>query len=113
MVLPRLSLGIALLAGFSSAALPPVDELVRKGLLREDGGRTHAVLIAGSSGYMNYRHQADVCHAYQILSNNGIPSEQIIVFMYDDIANNVQNPRKCEIINHPDGDDVYKNASNR
>ena len=26
-----------------------------------------AVLIAGSSGYGNYRHQADVCHAYQIM----------------------------------------------
>ena len=44
------------------------------------------------------------------MSNNGIPSEQIIVFMYDDIANNAQNPRKGEIINHPDGDDVYKNV---
>lgn len=75
-----------------------------------DPGTNWAILVAGSNTYSNYRHQADVCHAYQILSNNGIPSEQIIVFMYDDIANNVQNPRKGEIINHPDGDDVYKNV---
>ena len=27
----------------------------------------HAVLIAGSNGYDNYRHQADICHAYNIL----------------------------------------------
>ena len=75
-----------------------------------DPGTNWAILVAGSNTYSNYRHQADICHAYQILSNNGIPSEQIIVFMYDDIANNAQNPRKGEIINHPDGEDVYKNV---
>lgn len=73
-------------------------------------GTNWAVLVAGSNTYTNYRHQADICHAYQILSKNGIPEEQIIVFMYDDIANNVQNPRKGEIINHPEGKDVYKNV---
>ncbi len=48
------------------------------------------VLVAGSNGYYNYRHQADVCHAYQILHKNGIPDDHIIVFMYDDIAQNTQ-----------------------
>ena len=32
-----------------------------------------AVLVAGSSGYANYRHHADVCHAQRILSRNGKP----------------------------------------
>lgn len=32
--------------------------------------------------------QADICHAYQILRNHGIPDERIIVFMKDDIAHN-------------------------
>ncbi len=32
--------------------------------------------------------QADICHAYQILSKHGIPDERIIVMMYDDIAYN-------------------------
>ena len=106
-VLAVLSLGMALLAGLSSAALPPVDELIRKGLLREDGGRTHAVLIAGSSGYDNYRHQADVCHAYQILHQHGIKDESIVTFMYDDIANSWRNPKKGRIYNEPGGPDVY------
>ncbi|MQL80247.1 hypothetical protein Taro_012668 [Colocasia esculenta] len=66
-----------------------------------------AVLIAGSSGYVNYRHQADVCHAYQILKKGGLKDENIIVFMYDDIANNTENPRRGTIINHPNGEDVY------
>lgn len=80
------------------------------GAVLDSNGTNWAVLVAGSNTYSNYRHQADICHAYQILSNNGIPEEQIIVFMYDDIANNIQNPRKGEIINHPEGDDVYKNV---
>jgi legumain len=49
-----------------------------------------AVLVAGSNGWYNYRHQADVCHAYQILHKNGIPDSNIIVMMYDDIAQNTQ-----------------------
>ncbi|KAJ4846549.1 hypothetical protein Tsubulata_013552 [Turnera subulata] len=76
----------------------------------EDGskvGTRWAVLVAGSNGYGNYRHQADVCHAYQLLRKGGLKEENIIVFMYDDIANHELNPRKGVIINHPKGDDVY------
>ncbi|GFQ04022.1 vacuolar-processing enzyme [Phtheirospermum japonicum] len=72
-----------------------------------ENGTRWAVLVAGSNGFGNYRHQADVCHAYQILKRGGIKDENIIVFMYDDIATNDLNPRKGVIINHPTGDDVY------
>ncbi|KAK9232789.1 hypothetical protein WN943_023037 [Citrus x changshan-huyou] len=64
-------------------------------------GTRWVVLVAGSNYYENYRHQADVCHAYQILKNGGLKDENIIVFMYDDIAFNVQNPRPGIIINKP------------
>ncbi|KAF5741617.1 vacuolar-processing enzyme-like [Tripterygium wilfordii] len=70
-------------------------------------GRRWAVLVAGSSGYWNYRHQADVCHAYQVLKKGGVKDENIIVFMYDDIAFNHDNPRPGIIVNHPHGEDVY------
>ncbi|KAM0826252.1 hypothetical protein ACQ4PT_069004 [Festuca glaucescens] len=70
-------------------------------------GTRWAVLIAGSKGFENYRHQADVCHAYQILKKGGLKDENIVVFMYDDIANNSANPRPGVIINHPNGSDVY------
>lgn len=53
----------------------------------DSGPRIWALLVAGSNGYYNYRHQADVCHAYQILHRNGVPDERIVVMMYDDIAN--------------------------
>ncbi|KAI0494143.1 hypothetical protein KFK09_024274 [Dendrobium nobile] len=66
-----------------------------------------AILVAGSKGYSNYRHQADICHAYQIMKNGGLKDENIIVFMYDDIAYHKKNPRPGIIINRPDGGDVY------
>jgi legumain len=76
-------------------------------VLADDQPKLWALLVAGSNYYYNYRHQADVCHAYQILHAHGIPDERIIVMMYDDIANSPQNPTKGEIINHPNGSDVY------
>jgi len=72
------------------------------------GEKLWALLVAGSNYWYNYRHQADVCHAYQVLHAHGIPDENIIVMMYDDLANNDQNPTKGVIINHPNGSDVYK-----
>lgn len=97
-----------------------------------------AVLVAGSNSFINYRHQvktftvsiyhlyslltqqfvcnntwkytlqADICHAYQILKNGGLEDDNIIVFMYDDIAFDVENSRPGVIINQPNGDNVYK-----
>jgi len=71
-----------------------------------------AVIVAGSNTYPNYRHQADVCHAYQIAAKNGIRNDRIIMMYYDDIATNVQNPYKGQIFNKPTaagtpGVDVY------
>lgn len=66
-----------------------------------------ALLVAGSNEYMNYRHQADVCHAYHIVRNHGIPEENIVVMMYDDIAHNTENPFKGNIINQPNGTNLY------
>nr|AXQ06495.1 legumain [Vriesea carinata] len=87
----------------------PSDRQVERINGDEDGdvGTRWAVLIAGSSGYGNYRHQADVCHAYQTLKKGGLKDENIVVFMYDDIAYNGENPRPGVIINHPQGGDVY------
>lgn len=66
-----------------------------------------AVIVAGSRYFYNYRHQADVCHAYHIMRNNGIPEEQIIVMSFDDVAMDNENPFKGQLYNKPDGKDVY------
>ncbi|BES91274.1 Hypothetical protein NTJ_04082 [Nesidiocoris tenuis] len=66
-----------------------------------------ALLVAGSKGFWNYRHQADVCHAYHVMIGEGIPPERIIVMMYDDIAYSEDNPTPGVIINKPNGTNVY------
>lgn len=39
--------------------------------------------------------------------NNGIPADNIVVMMYDDVANNRSNPFPGQLFNHPDGENVY------
>ena len=73
--------------------------------------QTYAVLVAGSNGYYNYRHQADVFHAYQVLTDRGIPHENIITMAYDDIPTDQRNPFPGKVYNKPTysepGVDVY------
>lgn len=68
---------------------------------------THVVLVAGSNGFYNYRHQTDACHAYQIAVSGGIPADNIILFSYDDVASSSQNPFPGKLFNKPNGNDVY------
>jgi len=93
---------LALCLSVSTAFVRP-----RSRTARADDEKLWALLVAGSNYWYNYRHQADVCHAYQILHAHGIPDENIIVMMYDDLAKNSQNPTPGVVINHPNGSDVY------
>ena len=61
------------------------------------------VIVAGSNGYQNYRHQADACHAYQTAIKNGIAPERIVLMMFDDVANNEGNPFPGKLFNTADG----------
>merc|ERR1712107_141566 len=92
------------------------DKMIRAtafaSLLASAQAAEYAVLVAGSNSYSNYRHQADVCHAYQVVKSKGIPESNIIVMAYDDIASNSQNPFPGKIFNKPTaagvaGQDVY------
>lgn len=70
---------------------------------------TWAVIAVGSSGFSNYRHQADGCHAYHVLRKSGVHAEQIIVMMQDDIATSPENPFPGKLFNRngTDSPDVY------
>lgn len=70
-----------------------------------------AMIIVGSNSWYNYRHQADGYHARKILIAHGIPDERLIMFVYDDIAYNEQNPFPGNIINKPNGPNVYVNLT--
>ncbi|PON46374.1 Peptidase C13, legumain [Trema orientale] len=58
--------------------------------------------------WQNYRHQTDVCHAYQVIINGGLGIENIIILMYDDIAYNSNNPFPRRIYNSFQEIDVYE-----
>uniref|UniRef100_A0A224YM56 legumain n=1 Tax=Rhipicephalus zambeziensis TaxID=60191 RepID=A0A224YM56_9ACAR len=73
----------------------------------DHGVKLWALLVAGSSGYGNYRHQADVCHAYHLLRRHGIPDNRIVVMMYDDIAYAEENPTPGVVVNHINGSNLY------
>ena len=61
----------------------------------------YAVIVAGSNGYWNYRHQADACHAYQVLIDHGFNPANIIFFSYDDVPTDPMNPFPGQLFNHP------------
>ena len=105
---PRLLLSSGLLLVLACLCLWLLTPRTGLRLVRREQGRLWAVLVAGSRGWENYRHQADVCHAYQVLHSHGVPEDNIIVMMYDDIAYNQRNPYQGRIFNRPNGSDVYK-----
>lgn len=51
-----------------------------------------ALLYAGSNGFYNYRHQADIFTIYNQLIDRGFQNMQIALFAYDDIASDPSNP---------------------
>ncbi|CAD5234020.1 unnamed protein product [Bursaphelenchus xylophilus] len=69
-----------------------------------------AVLVAGSCGFENYRHQADVLHAYHILRERGVPSQNIITMVCNDIANDTNNPYEGMVFNEPNGPNLLEDA---
>ena len=82
--------------------------LLQFSLQMYNSGKNWAILACGSSGYANYRHQADVFHVYQSLIKRGFSKNQIILLAYDDIAYHPKNPFPGEIYNRPDGPNVYE-----
>jgi len=89
-----------------------VRAIVLASLVASTQAAEWAVLVAGSNGYYNYRHQADVAHAYQVVKSKGIPESNIITMAYDDIASSSQNPFPGKLFNKPTaagtaGVDVY------
>lgn len=67
----------------------------------------YAVVVAASTGWENYRHQADALAMYQLLKDYGYDDDHILLIMEDDIANNERNPRKGEVRVEIDGENLY------
>ncbi len=77
----------------------------------------YAVLVQGSNGWENYRHEADVLNIYQMLKRNGYDDDHIILVSSDDVANASENTDRGAVRTDPDGANLregavidYKNA---
>ena len=66
----------------------------------------YAVLVQGSEGYINYRHQADVLSVYQALRRGGFPDDHIILIIDADMASHPNNPQPGTVRTSPDGPDL-------
>lgn len=66
-----------------------------------------ALIVATSTGWTNYRHQADALAMYQLLKEHGYTDDNIILILADDIANNASNPEQGVIRVKPGGENLY------
>ena len=66
----------------------------------------YAVLVQGSDGYINYRHQADVLSVYQALRRGGFPDDHIILIIDADMASSRANPKPGTVRTSPTGPDL-------
>lgn len=69
-----------------------------------------AVLVATSTEWSNYRHQADVLAIYQQLKKNGYDDRHIILITEDDLAFHSSNPEPGVLRVVPGGENVYENV---
>ncbi len=71
---------------------------------------SRAILVQGSSGWANYRHQADVLNVYRMLKRNGWDDDHIILVVSDEIADNPKNTFPGEVRCSTYGEDLYRGA---
>ena len=69
-----------------------------------------ALLVAGSSGWNYYRHQADILCIYQILRGCGYKDDHIVLISEDDIANNPENPTPGTVVVRLGGENLYQDV---
>ncbi|KER19391.1 hypothetical protein T265_11822 [Opisthorchis viverrini] len=108
-MMPRASLLFEFLYCINHLAwLGAVDVHNWSSIFNNNPSKNWVVLVAGTNTWRNYRHQADVYHAYQVVRKNNVPAENIITFAYDDIANNPKNPFKGKVFHDYMHEDIYQ-----
>ncbi len=70
-----------------------------------------ALLIAASTGWGNYRFQADVFAMYQILRQHGYADDHIVLICADDVAHNSKNAEQGVLRVSDTGDNLYDAAA--
>ncbi len=71
----------------------------------------YAVLVQGSNGWNNYRHQADVLSVYQMLKTKGFDDDHIILIIDKALASDAMNPEPGIIRAEDGGNDLMAGCS--
>lgn len=71
----------------------------------------YAVLVQGSNGWNNYRHQADVLSVYQMLKTKGFDDDHIILIIDKALASDAKNPEPGIIRAEDGGKDLLAGSS--
>ena len=71
----------------------------------------YAVLVQGSNGWNNYRHQADVLSVYQMLKTKGFDDDHIILIIDKALASDAMNPEPGIIRAEDGGKDLLAGSS--
>ena len=71
----------------------------------------YAVLVQGSNGWNNYRHQADVLSVYQMLKTKGFDDDHIILIIDKALASDAKNPEPGIIRAEDGGNDLMAGCS--
>lgn len=72
-----------------------------------DSDEQWALIVATSTSWKNYRHQADAFAMYQILKRHGYDDDHIVLIVSDSYAFNERNINPGEIRVRSDGKNVY------
>lgn len=83
-----------------------------KGVTYEDLQDRYAVVMATSTGWDNYRHQADALDIYRMLKKAGYPDDHIVLITEDDLARNPENPHPGVVHVLPEGENLYQGVVN-
>lgn len=70
----------------------------------------YAVVVAASTGWQNYRHQADALDVYQMLKHHGYDDDHIMLIMEGDIVNDTNNKHPGEVRVKPGGDNLWQDV---
>ena len=70
----------------------------------------YAVLVQGSNGWLDYRHEADVLNIYQMLKAGGYDDDHIILVSADECAHAAENSDKGAVRTDPDGRNLLEGA---
>lgn len=84
-----------------------IDELSDSTFSYQPLARQYAVLVAASTGWTNYRHQADVLNMYSELKKKGWPDDHIILILDKSVAYDTKNLNQGEIISKPNGTNLF------